>query len=92
MYITELTTCYDTQEYESIYKASLAVQSFPQNRNGTGNARRKRTDDSDDEEGARYVYIAHYLLAGAYLNAHCRVEDRKRQLVDDDDDDDMMME
>lgn len=39
------------KEYESIYKASLAVRSFPQQ--GGGNTRRKRADDSDDEESAR---------------------------------------
>lgn len=35
------------KEYESIYKATRAVQSFPQQGNAV--ARRKRVDDSDDE-------------------------------------------
>ncbi|GJE97202.1 phosphatases II [Phanerochaete sordida] len=40
------------KEYESIYKASLAVRSFPPQQSNA-NTRRKRADDSDDEESAR---------------------------------------
>ncbi|OBZ69013.1 Serine/threonine/tyrosine-interacting protein [Grifola frondosa] len=39
------------KEYESIYKANLAVASFPQQRNAT--ARRKRTDEDDEDDERR---------------------------------------
>ena len=72
------------QEYESIYKASLAVRSFPQQGTANVNTRRKRADDSDDEESARCVHSI--LWVRIATEQHCSVDDRKRQLVDDEDD------
>jgi hypothetical protein len=41
------------QEYESIYKANLAVSMFPANHQAA--PRRKREDDDDDDDDERYV-------------------------------------
>jgi serine/threonine/tyrosine-interacting protein len=49
------------QEYESIYKASVAVASFPQGQVQRVVSRRKRGDDDDDEIGCvsfRVAYIS----------------------------------
>lgn len=56
------------QEYESIYKAHNAVANFPPQQRAS-NARRKRADNSDDEDEQRYVVcgsvssaVTHYIL------------------------------
>jgi len=48
-------TSWSSQEYEAIYKASLAVQSFPAAKKVI--SRRKREEGQDDDMQIRYVYI-----------------------------------
>lgn len=74
------------QEYESIYKATRAVQSFPKQANST--VRRKRQEDSDDDDDLRYVMNS--AESDCLVDVFCRDEDRKRQLVEDDDDEEAM--
>lgn len=73
------------QEYESIYKATRAVQSFPKQANST--VRRKRQEDSDDDDDLRYAVNPNE--SDCLANVFCRDEDRKRQLVEDDDEEAM---
>lgn len=80
--------CHSTQEYESIYKAGLAVQKFPQQR--VVSTRRKREDDDDDDDDIRYATFVRCTIVSSLTSVHHRDQDRKRILVDDDDEDDAM--
>jgi serine/threonine/tyrosine-interacting protein len=66
-----------SQEYESIYRASIAVAAFPQS-NREQNTRRKRDDDDDDDEVQRYG--SNFLLDNSYCLyiTASRMEERKR--------------
>ncbi|KAI0051131.1 phosphatases II [Auriscalpium vulgare] len=77
------------KEYESIYKANIAVSQFPAVARDT--SRRKREDDDEEDESDRYVVvlIPPVLLTRLHMN---RRED-KRTLIDSsppDDDTDAM--
>jgi len=65
------------QEYEAIYKASLAVASFPLR----GQPSKKRQQELEPDERYRFVFASSHTLM---LNLISREEDRKRILVSSD--------
>lgn len=66
------------QEYEAIYRASLAVASYPAVQRPVG--RRKREDDEDEDED-RYGH-ASFPSPSTFLIRVSRIDDRKRALFD----------
>ncbi len=69
---------FDTQEYEAIYRASIAVSSYPATERAV--ARRKR-DDSDDEEDVDDRYCDTDISKSTFPNLRrvSRVDDGKRK-------------